>query len=294
MTTLPVTVIGGYLGAGKTTLVNHLLRNAGGRRLAVLVNEFGALPIDADLIEAEGDQLIAIAGGCVCCSFGNDLTAALMQMAALDPVPDHVLVESSGVAIPGSIMATAALIEGVRCDGIVVVADGGDVRRAIDDPYIGDTIARQLAQADIVILNKADLAPDGLADWLRQQSPDAAVVACGQGRAPIEAVIGLGPQPVPQGHFHHADALFESIALAPRAGADPAALAQALAEGDLGVVRAKGWMTGPDGPALIHVVGRRWSAEPAPGTHAAGIVCIGLKGHLDSDGLRSVAETPPG
>ena len=69
---LPVTIISGYLVAGKTTLVNHLLRTAQGRKLAVMVNEFGALPIDEDLIEAKGDDLISIAGGCVCCSFGTD------------------------------------------------------------------------------------------------------------------------------------------------------------------------------------------------------------------------------
>ena len=83
MTRLPVSVIGGYLGAGKTTLVNHLLRHANGRRLAVLVNEFGDLPIDADLIEAEEDGLISISGGCVCCSFGNDLIAALGDLAKM-------------------------------------------------------------------------------------------------------------------------------------------------------------------------------------------------------------------
>ncbi|MDA0225683.1 MAG: GTP-binding protein, partial [Proteobacteria bacterium] len=69
---LPLTIIGGYLGAGKTTLVNHLLRNAEGRRLAVLVNDFGDLPIDADLIASRDGNLLAIAGGCVCCSFGSD------------------------------------------------------------------------------------------------------------------------------------------------------------------------------------------------------------------------------
>ena len=75
--TLPVTILSGYLGAGKTTLVNAMLRQANGKRLAIMVNEFGDLPIDADLIEAEGDDLIALAGGCVCCSYGGDLIAAL-------------------------------------------------------------------------------------------------------------------------------------------------------------------------------------------------------------------------
>ena len=291
MSRLPVTVIGGYLGAGKTTLVNHLLRNAAGRRLAVLVNEFGALPIDADLIEAQDGDLIAIAGGCVCCSFGSDLTAALMQIAALDPPPDHVLIESSGVAIPGSIMATAALLDSVRCDGIVVVADGGGVRAAAEDAYIGDTITRQLAQADIVILNKADLAAERLADWLQTLAPQAAVVTCQNAQVPLEAVIGMGPHPAPaHDHAHdHADDLFESVVLTPAASTDAAALAQSLAEGPYGVVRAKGWLRGTDGMALIHVVGRQWSAEPAADTAREGVVCIGPRGQLDIDGLRRLA-----
>ena len=84
-TDVPVTVIGGYLGAGKTTMVNQLLRHAEGRRIAILVNEFGDLPIDEDLIEAEGEDMIAISGGCICCSFGSDLTAALIKLSELTP-----------------------------------------------------------------------------------------------------------------------------------------------------------------------------------------------------------------
>lgn len=291
MNVLPVTVIGGYLGAGKTTLVNHLLRNAGGRRLAVLVNEFGALPIDADLIEAEGNDLIAIAGGCVCCSFGNDLMAALMRLATLDPALDHVLIESSGVAVPGSIMTTAALLEGVRCDGIVVLADAGDIRRALDDPYIGDTIARQLSQADIVILNKIDRVaePDALADWLREMAPEAAVVPCRQAQVPSQVVIGLGPLPLrnDNGHQHgHADGLFDSIELRPRDGLDADALAKAIATGPFGVVRAKGWVAEPGGVRLIHVVGSQWSASPGKGQ--PGLICIGLKGRLDRAALQAL------
>ena len=100
---IPVTVIGGYLGAGKTTLVNHMLRNANGLKLAILVNEFGELPIDADLIEAEDDNLISLAGGCICCSYGNDMVSALMELSQMEPRPDHVVLEASGVAIPNSI-----------------------------------------------------------------------------------------------------------------------------------------------------------------------------------------------
>jgi len=82
---IPVIVIGGYLGAGKTTLLNHLLRHADGRKIAILVNEFGDLPIDADLIEAKDDEMIAISGGCICCSFGSDMTAALIKLPSWIP-----------------------------------------------------------------------------------------------------------------------------------------------------------------------------------------------------------------
>ena len=77
---IPVIVIGGYLGAGKTTLLNHLLRHASGRKIAILVNEFGDLPIDADIIEARDDEMITISGGCICCSFGSDMTLSLIHI----------------------------------------------------------------------------------------------------------------------------------------------------------------------------------------------------------------------
>ena len=120
---VPVTVIGGYLGAGKTTLINHLLRTANGVRLAVLVNEFGALSIDEDLMEAEDGNIISIPGGCICCSFGDDLSAALMDICAFKPPPDHILIEASGVAIPAVIDNSLTVLAGGaaqtvrRCDG---------------------------------------------------------------------------------------------------------------------------------------------------------------------------------
>ena len=93
----PTLIVGGYLGAGKTTLVNHLLRNAGGRRIAVMVNDFGELTIDADLIEGAEGSVLALAGGCVCCSFGSDLLGALQDVLQRQPQPDLILIETSGV-----------------------------------------------------------------------------------------------------------------------------------------------------------------------------------------------------
>ena len=265
---LPVTVIGGYLGAGKTTMVNHLLRNAGGRRLAVLVNEFGELPIDEDLIEAEGDNLISIA----------------------------VVIESSGVAIPGAILLTVSLIDGFRPDGTVVLADAPQLRRAAVDPYIGDTILRQLRDANIVLMNKSDLLGEteleALDLWLADTAPQAARLPSIRGAVAIEAVLGLGAEPLASSAGGHADKLFDSIVLRPAAPVDCEALAARIAEGPYGVVRAKGYLRDRQGGVrLIHVAGNRWEVTPGPDDARPGLVCIGLREGFDGSALVALADS---
>jgi len=119
---MPVTIIGGYLGSGKTTLINHLLRNANGIRLAVMVNDFGNLAIDAELIEAQDGDVISLSGGCICCSYGDDLSAALLKLQTGGVPPEHIFIEASGVALPGAIGKTLSLLRAYRLDGIVVLA----------------------------------------------------------------------------------------------------------------------------------------------------------------------------
>lgn len=169
--TLPVTLIGGYLGAGKTTLVNHLLRTADGLRLAILVNEFGALPIDADLIEARGEKVIAIAGGCVCCSYGSDLMAALMDLEVVAEEIDHVLIETSGVALPDQVARSLDLLAGYAHDGTVVLADAETVRARARDDYLSDTIAAQLESGDLLLLNKGISSPTPISRQPARGSP---------------------------------------------------------------------------------------------------------------------------
>ncbi|MCW5737923.1 MAG: GTP-binding protein, partial [Enhydrobacter sp.] len=107
---LPVTLIGGYLGAGKTTLVNGLLRAADGRKLCVLVNDFGSVPIDRDLIVAAGGDTLELSGGCVCCEYGSDLIATLADLPARQPQAERVLLETSGVALPDQVAAALSLL----------------------------------------------------------------------------------------------------------------------------------------------------------------------------------------
>ena len=277
---VPVTVIGGYLGAGKTSLVNHLLRRSG-LRLGVLVNEFGALPIDADLIEAEGEALISIAGGCVCCAFGDDLAGGLRDLAALDPAPEHVLVEASGVALPGAVAGTVSLVREAALGAVLVLADAETVRGAAAERYMGDTVLRQIADADLIVLTKTDLADPGpVRAWLSGLTR-APVAEARHGA--LDPALALGPHPgrAPPVGAHHAPGL-ASVALDP-GGADARALAAALA-GAPEVVRAKGFVGDGGGLVLVQVVGARWRIGPAPGGAEPGLVCIGPEG-LDADGI---------
>ncbi len=291
---LPVTIIGGYLGAGKTTLVNHLLRTANGRKLAVLVNEFGALPIDEDLIEAQGDDLISIAGGCICCSFGSDLSAALMDLSELNVRPDQVVIECSGVAIPSAITASVSLLDGFKPDGTVIMVDAETIQDAAMDEYIGDTITRQLADADLTLINKADLVDDAhverLETWLTTLAPNARSLVAEHGKTPIDMVLGLCANPRESHQTGHADGLFESIALSCHNPVNGEALAKKLTQDTMHIARAKGFFIDETGALkALHIVGRRFEITDAPANAPLGIVCIGLKGQFDGDLIRTTA-----
>jgi len=280
---IPVTVIGGYLGAGKTTLVNHLLRHAQGAKLAVLVNEFGSLPIDEDLIEAQDDTMISIAGGCICCSYGNDLVQAMVDLSQLDVQPDHIVIEASGVAMPGAIAASVSIMEGLHVDGIVVVADAETIKEQASNDYIGDTVERQLADADLVLLNKCDLVDaaqlDALAIWLGEKAAQAGVVRVHHGAVPVAVALqryGTRALADPQAFHPHADA-FDSRVLPFDHTVDAQAVAQELALAKYNLIRAKGFVPTPDGLRAIHIVGRRWAVSDAPAGATAGVVIIAEK-----------------
>ncbi|MEM9222890.1 MAG: CobW family GTP-binding protein [Pseudomonadota bacterium] len=277
----PLTIIGGYLGAGKTTLVNHILRRSNGRRLAVMVNEFGSLPIDADLIEAEDGDLIAIAGGCVCCSYGDDLMAALAKLADLAPPPDHILLEASGVALPGSIASTVSLFgQAARLHGVVVLADAERLPEFLHDPYLSDTIERQLRAADLVVLTKTDLAsPQRIEDSrtiARAHSSTSSIIESQGGD--VEAALLLADfdvATVSRGSEGPHQLHLETQTLPMADAVNPDAFARSLANDPL-VVRAKGhFLADPDGRALtLQLVGPRYTISEAPARTQPGVVVI--------------------
>lgn len=290
---LPATLIGGYLGSGKTTLVNALLRGAAGLRLAVLVNDFGELPIDADLIEAREGNLLSISGGCICCSFGSDLIAAIIELRAARRPIDHLLIETSGVALPATIAQSLQLIPDIDVNGIVILADAETVRARATDRYMGDTVLAQLAAADLVVLNKADLvSPAQLADataWLKQVTPRARVLPAQRANLPPDLILARHDERAKGSFFvagHTAQLASFSFEIAGQG--EPEALARILADTSLRLLRAKGMVHDRHGALkAIHVMGSRASVEPAPAT-AKGpgrLVCIGLAHEIDAEAV---------
>ena len=269
---LPLTILGGYLGAGKTTLVNRMLRDAGGRRLAILVNDFGDLAVDADLIEAESDDLIALAGGCVCCSYGDDLMAALLHLSAMDPAPDAVLLEASGVAMPATIGSAVALMPGIALAGIVVLADASRLPVLLADRYLADTIERQLAAADLIVVTKTDLGNAAVTEALLSQHVPACPIVHDQ---TVTTTLILARHirrdkatALPGHSARHVTRLLPQTEID-----DLPALAQALCA-DTSVVRAKGCVRTPEGVKLLQLVGEKATISDPPESAALGIVVI--------------------
>jgi len=281
-TTLPVTIIGGFLGSGKTTLVNHLLRHANGVRLAVLVNDFGDLPIDAELIEGQDGDVINLSGGCVCCSYGDDLSLSLQKLQSQPSLPDHVFIEASGVALPGAIASSLSLLRAYQLEGVVVLADATTIQSSAAEKYIGDTIQRQLGDADLIVLNKLDLMPDTQAEpvrlWINERYTHTPLIDTVHSTINPEVLFDIrhdknkSQDSTPA---HHASSEFSTLSLSMDYVVDAKNLAAQLADKNNHLVRAKGFVLDTDKQLkTIQVVGRRWSVTPAPVGVKTGLVCI--------------------
>jgi len=185
---IPLTVIGGFLGAGKTTLLNHLLAQSGDRRIAVLVNDFGAINIDRALIASEEAGAIELTNGCVCCAIGDDLTTALIGLIERPQPPDAIVIEASGVSDPWRIAQVGLADPALALDAVLVLADATVLREQAADPLLTDSIRRQLDAADLLVLNKTDLVDEaalsGLRAWLDAEWPATPRIETVQARVP--------------------------------------------------------------------------------------------------------------
>jgi cobalamin biosynthesis protein CobW len=221
---IPATIITGFLGAGKTTLVRHILENAGGRRIAIIVNEFGSVGIDGDTlrecgIENCGDgDIVELANGCICCTVAEDFLPTMEALLERDNPPEHILIETSGLALPKPLIKAfdwPAVRSRVTIDGVVSVVDGPAAaggqfaddpeavaaQRAADpsldhDNPLAEVFEDQLNAADMVIVNKRDLINEDvfirLKGEIEEQIPRAVkIVAARNGKVDISVLLGM-------------------------------------------------------------------------------------------------------
>lgn len=225
LTKIPVTVITGFLGAGKTTLIRHLMANPQGKRLAVLVNEFGSVGVDGDILRSCADEncpvdnIVELANGCICCTVADDFIPTIEALMARPERPDHILIETSGLALPKPLLKAfdwPAIRSKITVDGVIALADAEavaagrfapdvaavDAQRAADDSIdhetpLSEVFEDQIACADIVLLSKADLAGEaGLAAAravIEAEAPrQLPILPLTEGVIDPKVVLGLG------------------------------------------------------------------------------------------------------
>jgi G3E family GTPase len=257
----PITLITGPLGSGKTTLLRHLL-DVVPQKIAIMMNEFGEIAIDSQIIEGKNVRIADLGGGCVCCSLLGEFEVAVAEV--IDTVhPDLIIVEATGVAEPDALMFDIQEnLPQVRLDGVVTVADADAMMRY---PRLGQTGRAQIEAADIILLNKVDLvSADQLAEItarLTQLNENAPILPTQRSQVDPEVLFGMSHarEVGPPQHRHQLG--MESFNYISAATLERQCF-EALVEG-LGpaVVRAKGFVRFPDGTYLFNYVAGRWDFE---------------------------------
>ena len=304
-TRTPVTVITGFLGSGKTTLVNHILANRQGLRAAVLVNDLGDINIDAELITSTEGGVVELSNGCICCSLNGDLMDGLVQALERPQPVDLLIIETSGVADPvpvASMVLGAPFRDALRLDGIIAVTDAEEFGRGFSD---NETARSQIAHADMVVLNKCDLAPPRrvaeIARDIRTLSPRARILETVRSAAPLAAILDIhafaegqsfAAWYEPASSRRVEEAGFSSLSYE---SARPFALPRFQdfldAARPPGLFRAKGLLSIADTGKryLFHLVGERFMLEPSEAVVEGNrLVLIGRE--MDSAGLRAALD----
>lgn len=291
---VPVLLVTGFLGAGKTTVVNHLLAHAGGRRIAAVVNDFGAINIDAELIAGASDGVVSLANGCICCSLEGDLLRTLSTLLRRDRKPDHIVIETSGVADPADVVRNLmdpVILREAPLETVLCVLDATAPPAALDEALQRS----QLRVADIVALSKLDLADEGagvrMREAIRAQRVPAVVVDAHYGEIPPALLFPAGPDraPAPRevGPKRPSEERFETLSWTSEKPVSLPRLQQAINRLAPKLARAKGLFETVEQPGRMMVfqfaAGRATLAPgdaPAPGAARTRIVFIAELGVL--------------
>jgi G3E family GTPase len=301
---VPILLVTGFLGAGKTTVVNHLLAHADGRRIAAIVNDFGAINIDAELIAGASDGVVSLSNGCICCSLEGDLLRTLSTLLRRDPRPEYIVIETSGVADPADIVRNLmdpVILREAPLETVLCVLDATAPAAALDDALQRS----QLRVADIVALSKLDLAEEGagvrMREAIRAQRVPAVVVEAKHGEIPYALLFPAGVDRTPAsrepGPRRPAEERFETLSWTSDQPLSLPRLQQAIGKLAPKLARAKGLFETVEQPGRLMVFqfagGRATLAPgeaPAPGVPRARIVFIAELGVLSKAELHALME----
>ncbi|MBY6066553.1 GTP-binding protein [Leisingera aquaemixtae] len=257
MNRLPVTIVSGYLGAGKTTLINRLLGEGHGLKLAVIVNDFGAVNIDDALIQETDGGKIALTNGCVCCTMGDDLSLALREVLNRPERPDHLVIEASGISDPVAIANSVLNESSLSYGGIVTLVDAENAEALLSDQLVAPQAEQQIRAADLVIATKCDEIGDPLGTLLAKAGARTPTVLNG---SPVAELL-FDVVPLPKGRPVAAHPAYTTWQHRSSTVLDRRALGDKLAERPAGLYRMKGFVLTTGGAYELHVVGRHVEAK---------------------------------
>lgn len=261
-TRTPLTVITGPLGSGKTTLLRHILMTVP-RKLAILMNEFGEIAIDAKILQGKNVEMADLGGGCVCCSLLGEFEAAVNEIIATVN-PDRLVVETTGVAEPDALVFDIQeSLPQVRLDGVVTVMDADGL---ITYPQIGHTLRIQIESADLILLNKVDLIPESdqehLITKLQSYNAEASIILTIRCQIDPDLLFGIGRDRLQSPPHHRHQPEFETFSYTSQAMYDPDCFSEFANSLSPVVYRAKGFVQFPAGTHLFNFVAGRWDLEP--------------------------------
>ena len=257
----PLTVITGPLGSGKTTLLRHIL-DTFPKKIAILMNEFGEIAIDAKIIEGKNVEMADLGGGCVCCSLLGEFEAAVNEI--IDTAnPDHIVVETTGVAEPDALVFDIQeSLSNVRLDGVVTVVDADAM---VKYPSVGHTTRMQIEAADTLLLNKVDLVSESeleaIEAKLQSLNETASILRTRRGQVDVDLLFGITRERVqaPPHHIHQPE--FESFSYTSNATFSRRCFEEFVDSLGNDVYRAKGFIQFADGIYLFNFVAGRWDLE---------------------------------